>query len=91
MTRLHTGKRLHEAKTMVTEGMHDELIRLAAELKCTPGELVNDAIFLAVTGKTFSEHVANDRRIAFHVEGRDQGDNKAAAKTPASPLYGVPQ
>lgn len=76
---------------MVTEAMHDELVRRASELKCAPAELLNEAIYLALTGKTYSEHVANDRRSAFHMEGRDQGENRAAARTPSSPLYGVQQ
>ena len=85
MAHLHVGKRVHEAKTMVTEAMHDELVRRASELKCPPAELLNEAIFLALTGKTYSEHVANDRRAAFHMEGRDQGENRATVDCTATP------
>jgi transcriptional regulator of met regulon len=90
MSALHVGKRVHEAKTMVTEAMHDELVRRANELRCSPAELLCDALYLALTGKTYSEHVANDRRAAFHVEGRDQGDNKAVdcSAVPRSRFHG---
>ena len=91
MSALHIGKRVHEAKTMVSEAMHNELARKAHELGCTPSEVLNDALFLALTGKTFSEHVANDRRAAFCMEGRDQGDNKAldCSAVPRSQFHGA--
>lgn len=70
---LHTGKRTNEIKTTITPQMHDLLIERALEVGCSPSELVLDAIYLCMTGMTFQEHVANDRRKAFAAEVRQLG------------------
>lgn len=76
MDRLHTGKRTEEAKTTVSEAMHNHIADLARKAGCTPSDLVCDALYLAFTGKTFAEHVANDRRAILSEQGRPLGDNK---------------
>jgi len=77
-TELHTGKLTVEAKTMVTEEFDDLLKRCARSANCLPQELVRDALYLAMTGKTFTEHVANDRRSMMALQGPKQGDKGAS-------------
>ena len=75
---LHVGKRTQEAKTMVTERMHDLIAEKARAAGCTPSDLVHDILYLVLTGKTFADHVADDRRAVLLMEGREQGDNRAS-------------
>ena len=70
---LHVGKRTEEIKTLTTPQMHDLLYERARAARCTPSELLHDCIFLTLTGKTFADHVADDRRAALFGEGRQQG------------------
>lgn len=77
MTTFHTGKLTHEAKTMVTEEMDERIAVLARQAKCQPSELVREALYLFFTGKTFTEHVANDRRSVMCSQGSVQGDSRA--------------
>lgn len=74
---LHVGKRTEEIKTLTTPQMHDFLVEKARAARCTPSELLHDAVFLVLTGMTFADHVANDRRAALCGEVRLQGDSKA--------------
>lgn len=74
---LHIGKRTEEAKTLVTPQMHDLLADKAREARCTPSDLLHDALYLVLTGKTYAEHVADDRRAALGLEGRALGDCRA--------------
>lgn len=74
---LHVGKRTEEIKTLTTPQMHDLLVEKARAARCTPSELLHDVVFLVLTGMTFTDHVANDRRAALCGEGRLQGDFKA--------------
>lgn len=74
---LHAGKRTEEAKTLVTPQMHDLLAEKAREARCTPSDLVNDALFLVFSGMTYAEHVANDRRSVLLLEGRLLGERRA--------------
>ena len=74
---LHAGKRTEEAKTLVTPQMHDLLAEKAREARCTPSDLVNDALFLVFSGMTYAEHVANDRRSVLLREGRLLGERRA--------------
>ena len=74
---LHVGKRTEEAKTLVTPQMHDLLAEKAREARCTPSDLVNDALFLVFSGKTYADHVANDRRAVLIQEGRLLGERRA--------------
>lgn len=76
---LHVGKRTEEAKTLVTPQMHDLLAEKARSASCTPSDLLHDALFLVLTGKTYADHVANDRRTVLLGEGRQQGDYRAGA------------
>ena len=76
---LHVGKRTEEAKTLVTPQMHDLLAEKAREARCTPSDLLHDALFLVFTGLTYVDHVANDRRAVLTLEGREQGDSRAAS------------
>ena len=74
MSALHTGKLAFEAKTMVTEEL-DELIDASAKkANCLRQELIRDALYAAFTGKTFTEHVANDRLSVMRLQGSKQGD-----------------
>ena len=42
---LHAGKRTEEAKTLITPQMHDLLAEKAREARCTPSDLVCDALY----------------------------------------------
>lgn len=75
---LHAGKRTEEAKTLVTPQMHDLMVEKAREARCTPSDLVCDAIYLVLTGMTYAEHVANDRRAVLSLEGRQIATFKAS-------------
>lgn len=77
MAPLHIGKCSDEVKTTVTPEFHDFIADKARELRCTPAELVRDALFLAFTGATYSCHVAKDRRSALGLEGRTLGEKGA--------------
>ena len=74
---LHVGKRTEEAKTLVTPQMHDLLAEKAREARCTPSDLLHDALYLVMTGKTYADHVANDRRSVLIREGRLLGERRA--------------
>lgn len=74
---LHVGKLTEEAKTTVTDEMHLHVVRLARKANCSPSELYREAIYLYLTGETFTEHVANDRRAVMVCKGRSHG-NKGA-------------
>lgn len=75
---LHVGKRTEEAKTLVTPQMHELLADKARTAGCTPAELLHDALYLVMTGMTYADHVANDRRAVLLVQGRQMGDRRAA-------------
>lgn len=75
---LHVGKRTEEAKTLVTPQMHDLLAEKAREAHCTPSDLVNDALFLVFTRKSFADHVADDRRAVLALQGRELGERRAS-------------
>lgn len=75
---LHVGKRTEEVKTLVTPQMHDLLDEKARMARCTPAELLHDALYLVMTGMTYADHVANDRRAVLLVEGRVMGDRRAS-------------
>ena len=77
---LHIGKRTEEAKTLVTPAMHDLLAERAREARCTPSDLLHDALYLVFTGLTYAEHVANDRRAVLNKEVREEGDNHATGR-----------
>lgn len=77
---LHVGKRTEEAKTLVTPQMHDLLAQKAREARCTPSDLLHDALFLVLTGATYADHVANDRRAVLGLEGRVKGDKGATTQ-----------
>ena len=74
---LHIGKLTEEAKFTLPAQMHDLIADRARIARCNPSDLYRDAIYLAVTGMTYSDHVANDRRAALSVEGQKQGDKGA--------------
>jgi hypothetical protein len=74
---LHHGKLAEEAKTTVTEAMDEHIRALAVQAKCNPSDLIRDAIYLQFTGKTYLDHVAEDRRKVISQQGRQLGDNKA--------------
>ena len=74
---LHVGKRTEEAKTLVTPQMHDLLAEKAREARCTPSDLLHDALYLVMTGMTHADHVANDRRSVLIREGRLLGERRA--------------
>ncbi len=74
---LHVGKRTEEAKTLVTPQMHDLLAEKARAARCTPSDLLHDVLYLVMTGMTYAEHVANDRRAVLLMEGRAQGESRA--------------
>lgn len=75
---LHVGKRTEEAKTLVTPQMHDLLAEKARAARCTPSDLLHDALYLVMTGMTYADHVANDRRAVLGLEGRPLGDGRAS-------------
>ena len=75
---LHRGKCTEEVKTMVPAAFHDFIAEKAREQRCSPSELIRDALYLAFTGETYASHVANDRKAAFKSEGPQDGDNKAS-------------
>jgi hypothetical protein len=71
----HVGKLTEEAKTTLTESMHELLADKARQAKCNPSDLMRDAIYLVFTGATYLDHVANDRRQVMSNQGRKEGDN----------------
>jgi hypothetical protein len=71
----HVGKLTEEAKTTLTESMHELLADKARLAKCNPSDLVRDAIYLVFTGATYLDHVANDRRSVMSNQGRGEADN----------------
>lgn len=75
---LHAGKRTEEAKTIITPQMHDLLAEKAREARCTPSDLVCDALYLVLTGTTYADHVANDRRSVLSVQGQQVAHDKAS-------------
>ena len=77
MTQLHIGKLTEEAKTTLTEAMHDLLVDKARQAKCNPSDLMRDAIYLVFTGATYLDHVANDRRAVMQNQGRELTDKGA--------------
>ena len=74
---LHVGKLSEEAKTTLTEAMHERLAVLAREARCNPSDLLRDAVYLVFSGVTYSDHVANDRRGVMKLEGRQLSDRRA--------------
>jgi len=77
MDSLHIGKLTEEAKTTLPEAMHNHLADIARQARCTPSDLMRDAIYLAVTGQTYLDHVANDRRSVMKSQGRTVTDKGA--------------
>lgn len=77
MEPLHIGKLTEEAKTTVTEAMHARLTDLARQAKCNPSDLLRDALYLVLTGATYLDHVANDRRSVMQSQGKPKGDKGA--------------
>ena len=75
----HVGKLTEEAKTTLTESMHELLADKARMAKCNPSDLVRDAIYLVFTGATYLDHVANDRRQVMTNQGRQEADKKASS------------
>lgn len=73
---LHHGKLTEEVKTTVTEAMHDLLADKAREAKCNPSDLFRDALWLVLTGATYLDHVANDRRSVMQIKGLTLADSK---------------
>ena len=79
MDKLHIGKLTEEAKTTLTEEMIAHVNMLSRKANCTNSELYREAIYQYLTGKTFSEHVANDRLSVMVKQGlieSDKGANK---------------
>lgn len=82
MDALHIGKLTEECKFTVTPAFHDLMVDRAAKARCFPSDLYRDAVYLVVTGKTHTAHVADDRLFALSAEGREQaekGSNDAQA------------
>ena len=77
MESLHIGKLTEEAKTTLPEAMHEYLADKARQARCNPSDLLRDALYLALTGATYLDHVANDRRSVMQNQGRTLADNKA--------------
>jgi hypothetical protein len=77
---LHHGKLTEEVKTTVTEAMHELLVDKAREAKCNPSDLFRDALWLVLTGATYLDHVANDRRSVMQIQGREVSENKPKDK-----------
>lgn len=75
----HIGKLTEEAKTTLTEAMHEHIADRARQARCNPSDLMRDAIYLVFTGKTYLDHVANDRRLVMQPQGRSQADSEANA------------
>lgn len=78
MDPLHIGKLTEEAKTTLPEAMHDHLADMARQARCNPSDLMRDAIYLAFTGATYIEHVANDRRNVMTGQVRLESDKGAS-------------
>lgn len=78
MSTLHKGKCSDEVKTTVPPEFHDYIAEKAREQRCSPAELIRDALYLAFLGETYSGHVANDRKAAFSTEGRVQAEKVAS-------------
>lgn len=77
MDALHIGKLTEEAKTTLPEVMHEHLADMARQARCNPSDLMRDAIYLAFTGKTYLDHVANDRRNVMVGQVRRESDKGA--------------
>ena len=71
---LHIGKLTEEAKTTLPEAMHEHLADMARQARCNPSDLMRDAIYLAFTGATYLDHVANDRRAVMQMPVQQQSD-----------------
>ena len=65
---LHHGKLTAIAKTMVTESCWNEIITRARKAKCSESDLLRELIFLGVSGHTYSELVAKDRRAQLGIQ-----------------------
>lgn len=74
---LHAGKLTEEVKFMVTPQFHDLLSDRASKARCSAADLARDALYLVITNKTFTDHVADDRRFALRSECPQQGDKGA--------------
>lgn len=83
MKSLHQGKKTQECKFSVTESVDDYIKKIALELRCPYADVARDFLYLGITGKTYSEHVANDRRCAMQTEGRQLSQNNPAVGTVA--------
>lgn len=79
MEALHQGKQSEELKINLPIAMHRHIKEMASRSQCFASEVVVDAIFLSITGKTYSEHVANDRRALFDSEVPDDAATSARA------------
>lgn len=76
MEKLHVGKLIAEAKTTITESMEEHLHESAKTARCTPSDIQRDALYMYLTGLTYADHVANDRRRVMANPVRQQSDSK---------------
>jgi hypothetical protein len=74
MEALHIGKLTEEAKFTLTPQMQDLIAERARGARCHPSDLCRDAIYLVMTGVSYTDHVANDRRAALSMEGQPLAD-----------------
>jgi len=79
MKPLHKGKLSEECKFSITEDLDQDLKDLARQGNCTYAEICRELIWMAGTGKVYSEHIANDRRSLLQLEGRVAAEKKASA------------
>ena len=59
---LHHGKLIELAKTMVTEMAGKEIADRARKANCSEADFLRELIYMGLTGHTFSDLVAKDRR-----------------------------
>ncbi len=80
------GKCTEPLKTHIPEITNDEFRRLAANLGCTPSELLRDLVCLAVHGQTFGEMSAAERKQTLMGAGPELGQLLVRLRALVSPV-----
>lgn len=82
MNALHVGKLTEETKFTVTEAMSQLIAEMAHKARCPESDIVRDCFWRGLTGMSYLDHVANDRRTAMDLPVLHVAD-KGGANGPA--------